>query len=275
MSYVGRTQFEIFQRSQQPQESSRRQPFRATPQPEQTGGRRLWKGLLSGLVAGGAATCAMTIYQVKSQEWIKRRPSASGPRQLPSVQPHSQENPTIAMADRISRAVRGRDVHAGHRQLAGNIVHYAFGILQGGIFGLISESVPLSPPLRGLAYGTLLWGAVDETALPALGLARWWPDYPAAVHANALGAHLVYGASLDLVQGGLRELMDMSTRDQAEEKQLAGAERKSFGWLELIRPRPAARRSPATRRQGRFHLEDYAAEEAYEREQPTGYRRAA
>jgi hypothetical protein len=180
---------------------------------EQTGSqqdREIWKGLVSGLVGGLAATLAMTQYQVNATKLINKA------RHAEPEQQESGESTPVLLADRISNTIAGRPVPTELRGMAGNLVHYGFGTLMGGIYGVLSELLPVATAGRGAAYGAAMWAAVDELALPASGVAEWWPAYPIHVHANALGAHLVYGTALDGARRGVRALLDRGT-SQVEE----------------------------------------------------------
>jgi hypothetical protein len=86
---------------------------------------------------------------------------------------------------------------AQQKARGGEVVHYAFGAAWGGLYGLAAGSAPwLDSPLGGLAFGTLVWMAGDNTLLPVFRLAAWPRAYPAKTHAYAWAAHAVYGATL-------------------------------------------------------------------------------
>lgn len=163
--------------------------------------RDLWKGLLSGLIGGLAATFIMTQYQVNSTKWINRL-------RHETPQQGGGENTTVVVADKITEAIAGSRIPPDRRNLAGNFVHYSFGTLMGATYGVLNELLPATSAGRGLAYGVALWAAADEVALPVAGLAKWWPEYPIHVHANALGAHLAYATSLDGVRRAVRSLLE-------------------------------------------------------------------
>lgn len=184
--------------------------------------RELWKGLLSGLIGGLAATLVMTQYQVNSAKLINS---------LRQEQPQqgAGESTTVAVADKITQAIAGSRVPPERRNLAGNLVHYGFGTLMGATYGVLHEVLPATSAGRGLAYGAALWAAADELALPASGLAKWWPEYPIHVHANALGAHLVYAATLDGIRRTVRSLLESQRKEEAESahfRQPQGVSRK-------------------------------------------------
>jgi uncharacterized membrane protein YagU involved in acid resistance len=83
-------------------------------------------------------------------------------------------------------------------------VHYGFGTLVGGLYGVVAEEVPTLAVAAGVPFATALWLAADEVAVPLLKLAPPPTQVPVQKHAAALGAHLVYGLVLEGVRRGLR-----------------------------------------------------------------------
>ena len=77
-------------------------------------------------------------------------------------------------------------------RLVNNVMHWAYGILNGGQYGIVVESLP-TPRIRyGLPFGATVW-AGDYVILPAAKLYQPIWDYDAKTLANDLSAHLVYG----------------------------------------------------------------------------------
>jgi hypothetical protein len=217
MAYRGRTQTELYERSEMYlSEGSDRK-------------LEVWKSLVSGLASGLAATWIMTEYQVNAPKLFAKIQSRGGQphegeSQQQSAQPSESENPTIRIADTIARKVAKRELPQDHRQTAGNLVHYGYGTLMGAVYGFLREVWPPVRAARGGAYGAALWAAGDEFALPALGLAKWAPEYPLHVHAHALGAHLVYAFSLDSIYSGVHRLLDLASKRVASGKTSREAE---------------------------------------------------
>jgi uncharacterized membrane protein YagU involved in acid resistance len=193
------------------------------------GDQRIWKGLLSGLAAGLFGTWVMTRYQVNSQKAIQKLQSKSqaDPAEETQEPENPAKNPTVAVADRIAQKVVGQAVPADKKEIAGNLVHYGFGTLMGGLYGVLHELWPLAGTARGLAYGAAVWAAVDEIMLPATGLAKWAPEYPAYVHANALGAHLVYAVTVDSARRLVDPLLDRAFEAVQEQRRPGLAEETS------------------------------------------------
>jgi uncharacterized membrane protein YagU involved in acid resistance len=93
----------------------------------------------------------------------------------------------------------GKEVPTEAKPAAGVAVHYLTGMLQGGLFGVVAALRGRSGLFAGLLYGVAIWLFLDEIALRALNIAPNPEKVPKKMHAEALGAHLVYGGSLALL----------------------------------------------------------------------------
>ncbi|HEY0070010.1 MAG TPA: DUF1440 domain-containing protein [Chloroflexia bacterium] len=153
------------------------------------------KGLLVGVAAGGAASAAMDQYWGMVEHLPGERPEQQ-PRKGGGQQ--KDEPSTQIIADRLSEAVTGKEVPREAKPAAGVAVHYLTGALQGGVFGLVAALRPRTGLLAGLLYGVAIWLFLDEITLRALNIAPDPTKVPKSIHAEALGAHLVYGGSLAL-----------------------------------------------------------------------------
>ena len=78
------------------------------------------------------------------------------------------------------------------KEAAGNAVHYLFGALLGGAYGLLAEYRPEVTKGFGTAFGAAS-AAFDELGVPAAGLSGPPTDFPAATHAYGLASHIVFG----------------------------------------------------------------------------------
>ena len=84
--------------------------------------------------------------------------------------------------------------------MAGPLVHYVYGTAIGALYGGFAAHNPTTALGFGTGYGAAAWAMGDEMAVPALGLAKKPTEVPLATHAQELGAHLVYGATLEGVR---------------------------------------------------------------------------
>ena len=170
----------------------------------------LWKGAVAGAVAGLAATVVMTQFQ---NLWSSAKKKLSEHEDKPKQakpSPAQQANPTVLVADTLSRKLSGKEIPRKHKQTAGNLVHFGFGTAMGVLYGLLTEASPSVRPGYGLAYGAALFAGADEIAVPALDLSKRPTEVPLGQHLYGLASHLVYAASLEgarrLVRRGLEHI---------------------------------------------------------------------
>ena len=98
----------------------------------------------------------------------------------------------------------GRHLSHEERKQAGPVVHYLFGGLAGGLYGALAECAEWTSLGFGTVFGTLLFVGADLIAVPAFGLGPSAAEQPVASQATPLAAHLVYGATTDLVRRAIR-----------------------------------------------------------------------
>ena len=172
------------------------------------------RGMAAGLLAGAAASWAMNQFQQLRP--IQSPQSAGGPEQDEPQQHKEQlhqneeepdENATVKTAQRISQQVLHRDLSPTEKQIAGPAVHYAYGSLVGALYGGLAELLPITSFGLGMPFGFALWLLGDEIAVPALGLGKKPTEYSPEVHADALAAHFMYGATTDLLRRVLKHVV--------------------------------------------------------------------
>jgi len=113
-----------------------------------------------------------------------------------------KEDATMKAAGRLARAFAGHDLSYEQKKTGGPLVHYAFGALMGGIYGGLAEHSPQFTNGFGTAFGGALFAGADVIAVPALNLAPASNDVQAL--ATPFAAHLVYGATTELVRRVMR-----------------------------------------------------------------------
>ena len=67
----------------------------------------------------------------------------------------------------IAESVFGHSLTKEQKQEAGPLVHYAFGTLIGGIYGVAAEISPSVKSIGGLPFGTALFLGADEPSYRA------------------------------------------------------------------------------------------------------------
>ena len=155
--------------------------------------QNLMVGAFCGVVGGVAASGVMDIYWKIVKENFGERPEQK-PKGKNDGQEEEQPSTQI-LADKVSQALTGEDIPKKYKAVAGIGVHYATGLLFGALFGLVAAIRPRLGIIGGLLYGAGIWAVVDEVALRLLDIAPDAEKVPPLEHAQALGAHLVFGSS--------------------------------------------------------------------------------
>lgn len=153
---------------------------------------RVAKSAAIGAVGGLAGALAMNLFhalwsRVSSVFGAEGESSGGG------------EPATVKAARRAAHAL-GRELPPGRKATASNAVHYAMGAAMGAIVGAADE---ISPALRrtgGLLPGAGVWLLADETLVPAFGLSKPPWTFGAETHVRSLGAHLVFGTTVEAVR---------------------------------------------------------------------------
>lgn len=161
--------------------------------------RDVLKGLAAGAVAGLAASWAMNQYQKAWSAASGALANSTNGKSEKASEHSGEQDPTITIADKISRTVRGRGLRKHEQKKAGTLVHYAFGSVVGGLYGATVEMAPAVKSAAGM----------DEIALPLLNLAKAPGEYPISRHLYGLSSHLVYGLTTELVRFVLRDKLDL------------------------------------------------------------------
>ena len=171
-----------------------------------------WKGLIAGLVGGIAASIVMTKFQ---NGWTKlaNRVSDADPKGSSTEsgedkrQEEEKEDATTKVASKVA-GLAGYGLSQEEKQKAGLAVHYSFGTLMGGLYGVGMELAQRHPRsssvIPGALFGTGLFMAADEWAVPVLGLSAKPSESPIGTHLYGLASHLVYGLTLEGVRSMVR-----------------------------------------------------------------------
>jgi uncharacterized membrane protein YagU involved in acid resistance len=155
----------------------------------------------AGIVAGAAGAFTQALYFKLTKAIAPSPPSDAFDAPEPE---QDTEMATQTVARRTVELLARRTLD--DKDLGGEIVHYAFGALWGGVYGLVAGTFPRArTALGGAAFGALVWAVSDHLILPAFKLAGWPQAYPLPFHGYALGAHLVYGATLATTYGLVEE----------------------------------------------------------------------
>ncbi len=169
---------------------------------------KVLKGLLAGVVAGLAASVVMTESQKgwsKASEAFKSGAAKEGNQNQANAQ---GEDATIKAASKLA-SLTGHELAPEQKTKAGSMVHYGFGALMGALYGMAMELIPrryrkLHPALCGASFGSALFVAAHEIAVPSLGLSRSPAEEALADHLREWVLHLAYGESCEATRRLLR-----------------------------------------------------------------------
>lgn len=169
---------------------------------------RIVKATLTGMIGGLVASWAMNQFQSGMQKVEKefKKPEEQQ-QQLSQQSSQDSEDATMKTANRLTRVFTHHELTKEQKKKAGPIVHYAYGALLGGAYGLLGELFPVVRLGAGTAFASAAWLLGDEIAVPQLGLSDSPLKYPVSSHAKALAAHLAYGVSLDGAQRALKAVV--------------------------------------------------------------------
>jgi hypothetical protein len=170
------------------------------------------RGTLAGIAGGLAASWVMDLFisgvgekltesLMSDEDRIRQQAEQEAQQQNGSV----EEDATMKVAEDVAHTVSGGQ-HLSHeeRKKAGPVVHYVFGGLLGGLYGALAECSTWTSVGFGTVFGAVLFAAADLSAVPALGYGPSVTEQPVKMQATPLAAHLVYGATTDLVRRAIR-----------------------------------------------------------------------
>jgi uncharacterized membrane protein YagU involved in acid resistance len=159
------------------------------------------RGIAAGLIAGAVGAGAMSLVH----KGITAATSGAPPP--PAAQQQQNEDPTVKVADTITRRVVHRALPDDKKPFAGNIVHYAFGAGVGGLYGGLAAVMPRVTRGLGLPFGAAVWLGAHVTMVPAFGLAPPVSRQPRPKEALELMLHLIYGAVTETTRRLIRRTL--------------------------------------------------------------------
>ncbi len=145
------------------------------------------KAILAGLAGGLAGSAAKVIAE-------KLIP----PRTLGQTPPPQRM---------VERAAVAADVNLppNAKKAAAEGVHWSFGTLTGGVYGIAAEYQPRATAWRGAAFGLTLNRLMHEGLLPRTGLVEPVAEQPAQERVSEWVTHVVYGVVTESVRRAVRK----------------------------------------------------------------------
>jgi hypothetical protein len=143
-------------------------------------------------MAGTAGTAAMDTFLFARYRLNGGSSSAAEWESSAGVTSWKEAPAPAHVGKRLVEGLFGIELPPTRARLVNNVMHWAYGILNGAQYGIVAESLP-TPRIRyGLAFGATVW-AGDYVILPAAKLYKPIWDYDAKTLADDLSGHLVYG----------------------------------------------------------------------------------
>jgi hypothetical protein len=176
-----------------------------------------WKGFILGTAGSIVGLLAMEYYWRRIAPVLQPEDESEGdsnpyPADLDDIsligqQYRDDESSTAALGRLLYTWITGREPRAKETKTTlSYLVHWAYGLLQGGVYGATNNGNSLSAIPYGLTFATGLWLLGDEIAVPLLGLQSGPTAALPVQHLNRLGAHLAYGLGTALTTTLLDEL---------------------------------------------------------------------
>jgi Protein of unknown function (DUF1440) len=150
--------------------------------------------VVAGLVSGAAGTAAMDTFlfvrcrlgggKRSLEEW-EFSEDLSGWEDAPAP---------AQVGKRLVEGLFQVELPPSRAQLVNNVTHWAYGLLNGALYGIVVGSLPRRRVSYGLPFGVSVW-AGDYVVLPAAKLYQPIWDYDAKTLAKDFMGHLVYGVA--------------------------------------------------------------------------------
>ena len=174
-------------------------------------------GAVAGIVASWAANQFHSLWSLMASEEqnpeVARlsdrggRPDTAAAKEMVASGEPPQEDATVAIASKVSGAVFDHPLTKKEKHQGGVAVHYAFGAASGALYGAIAELTPLTKIAQGTGFGSAVWFAGVEVAIPLLGLSEAPWRYPFRMHAYSFISHVIYGTVTEQVRKSVRSIL--------------------------------------------------------------------
>src|SRR6201996_5097133 len=170
-------------------------------------GKHLVRGILAGVAGGLVAAWMMNEFSGTVGKKLDN--AIETPADKQELEARSDgEDATMKAADKIVETVTGgRHLSHEQREIGGPIVHYTMGAITGGVYGALAEYSTAVRVGFGTTFGGVLFATADVFGVPAFHLGGWPDEYPVSSYASPLVAHLIYGATTELVRRVVRQIL--------------------------------------------------------------------
>jgi putative membrane protein len=147
----------------------------------------LLKGLLAGVAGGLAGSAAKALAE-----------------KLFPPRTQGQVPPPQLLIELAGKAA-GASVPEPAKQAATHGIHWGFGTIIGGVYGVAAELSPKVTSWRGGVFGLTVNRIAHDQMLPTLGLVEPVPEQPAQERVSEWVTHVVYGVTTELFRRAVRK----------------------------------------------------------------------
>lgn len=165
----------------------------------------LWKGAVAGLAGGVVGTLVKSQVEPLLQDLGERLlPPTHDEKEQPGadVQGHPDRMPPSKLAQAATDETLSRE----EKLRAQEAIHWAFGTLNGGAYGVLAEFTPVETGY-GLPAAAALFAGTHLSTLPAAGLQARPERMPGAWWVWEFGSHLAYGLTVDVTRRLVRRML--------------------------------------------------------------------
>jgi putative membrane protein len=120
---------------------------------------------------------------------------------------HLENMPPAVLADRVARRLGRGPLDTATKLRVQNVIHYSFGAISGGVYGVLAEAFPFATAGAGTVAGAGLYAASHGSTLPLLRVQAPPWCLPRAAVAWELTSHLLFGAVLEIGRRGVRRVL--------------------------------------------------------------------
>jgi putative membrane protein len=121
-----------------------------------------------------------------------------------AVYPPRTEGQIAAPAVLVNR-MSSEPLTEQEEEVSVKVIHWGFGALVGGLYGVLAEYQPKVTGRLGLDFGMTLYGVTHVSALPLMGLTETPENQPVREHASELATHAVYGVTTEVIRRAVRK----------------------------------------------------------------------
>jgi uncharacterized membrane protein YagU involved in acid resistance len=150
---------------------------------------RTIKGALFGLIGGTAGTFVIG----KAVPALAKLQS----REDKKVEKKLMPEPSTERLARISGEKLGVELTDERRAAIGGAIHWTYGILWGGVYGILRKKYPAVSRAGGLPFGVAFALFGEELMFPLMKVSPALHVYPASVAVRDLAGHYAYAAALE------------------------------------------------------------------------------